>query len=310
MGGSSWNRELNTIEALDLLELPAVYCSADTVRRQYRGLVRQYHPDNRATGNEERFEEIQEAYEYFSKHFAGGNHHSVNFARDNNSSADFAGDHDFSSNAAGRYAGSGAADGWTTAFAEEFRYDAENYAPPSRDLNPTVAEVRRALAKRPIDYEGLLLRAEWLEHNLTDGSCDGTELLETLGEVQRIRDSVDRAEQTLKHIGGRIGAAEAALDECEDILREQKSIPLIGNLRYKASLEKKYRAAMKRAGKRMDRLDRAHRELDQLERFCRETVMDKSFLEKVEKEQSRLGEVDNRFRTISREGRLLPHLPE
>ena len=38
----------------------------DTISRVYRSLAQRYHPDNRETGNEERFREITEAYQVLS----------------------------------------------------------------------------------------------------------------------------------------------------------------------------------------------------------------------------------------------------
>lgn len=203
------------MQALDALELPPVYCTADTVRRQYRQLAKQYHPDNSRTGDADRFEAVQKAWEFLSANFE-----NTGSAESPASDVRAAG---LNRQAAGEENG-----GWTASFAREFRYEAENYAPPSRDLNPEVEEVRKALHKRPIDYEGLLLRAEWLEHNLTDGSMDGTELLEILGKVQDIRGRVKKAEKRVHYISGRIGAAEKQVEACRTLAGERKDRTLFG----------------------------------------------------------------------------------
>ena len=53
---------------LDYYEVLQVSDNAeqDTISRVYRSLAQRYHPDNRETGNEERFREITEAYQVLS----------------------------------------------------------------------------------------------------------------------------------------------------------------------------------------------------------------------------------------------------
>ena len=53
---------------IDYYELLQVSDNAepDTISRVYRSLAQRYHPDNRETGNEERFREITEAYQVLS----------------------------------------------------------------------------------------------------------------------------------------------------------------------------------------------------------------------------------------------------
>lgn len=321
------NEELNIMQALDALELPPAFCTADTVRRQYRQLAKQYHPDNSRTGDADRFEAVQKAWEFLS----------VNF--DNTGSVEPHADHVHMTGRNG---------GWSAPFAREFRYEAENYAPPSRDLNPEVEEVRKALAKRPIDYEGLLLRAEWLEHNLTDGSMDGTELLEILGKVQDIRGRVKKAEKRVRFIAGRIGAAEKQVEACRDLAGELKDRTLFGkedipgkkdvfkkedipgredtfeeknvfdsddgkrflegtesfrarasagladffdSIRGRAALAKEYRELEKKTEQCLAQVERYRKDLFLLERFCRESVNCPALLEEVQHEQTRLEEL-------------------
>jgi hypothetical protein len=57
--------------ACEILELPTAWttCSHDDIKKQYRAMALQYHPDkNVAIGATEKFQEIREAYEYLSKH--------------------------------------------------------------------------------------------------------------------------------------------------------------------------------------------------------------------------------------------------
>jgi hypothetical protein len=56
--------------ACEILELPTTWaaCTYDDIKKQYRAMALQYHPDkNVAVGATEKFQEIREAYEYLSK---------------------------------------------------------------------------------------------------------------------------------------------------------------------------------------------------------------------------------------------------
>jgi hypothetical protein len=57
--------------ACEILELPTAWaaCTYDDIKKQYRAMALQYHPDkNDTVGATEKFQEIREAYEYLSKH--------------------------------------------------------------------------------------------------------------------------------------------------------------------------------------------------------------------------------------------------
>ena len=54
---------------------------ADTISRVYRSLAQRYHPDNRETGNEERFREITEAYQVLSNAEKRAGYDATNQAR-------------------------------------------------------------------------------------------------------------------------------------------------------------------------------------------------------------------------------------
>ena len=53
----------------------------DTISRVYRSLAQRYHPDNRETGNEERFREITEAYQVLSNPEKRAGYDATNQAR-------------------------------------------------------------------------------------------------------------------------------------------------------------------------------------------------------------------------------------
>lgn len=256
-----------------MLELPGAYCSADTVRRQYRLLAKRYHPDNSRTGDEKKFEEVQEAYEWLSAYF-----HEEGEAEE---------------------------DGWTESFAAEFRLDALSYAPPSKDLKGDIEAVQKALARKPVDYEGLLLRTEWLEHNLTDGSCDGAVLLKTLGEVQKMKKRVEKAEKAVEHIGDRINAVQEFVQAGEDLLMERRAVPTVGNVRYKASLTRRFHTAMKRAADCLQEADSYRKELSRIERFCTKSVMSRRLLKMVQEEKHHLDDIEDYYQEIEKDGKIL-----
>jgi len=63
--------KMDFYRACEILELPTAWttCSHDDIKKQYRAMALQYHPDkNVAIGATEKFQEIREAYEYLSKH--------------------------------------------------------------------------------------------------------------------------------------------------------------------------------------------------------------------------------------------------
>lgn len=68
---------------IDYYELLQVSDNAepDTISRVYRSLAQRYHPDNRETGNEERFREITEAYQVLSNPEKRAGYDATNQAR-------------------------------------------------------------------------------------------------------------------------------------------------------------------------------------------------------------------------------------
>ena len=62
--------KMDFYRACEILELPTTWaaCTYDDIKKQYRAMALQYHPDkNVAVGATEKFQEIREAYEYLSK---------------------------------------------------------------------------------------------------------------------------------------------------------------------------------------------------------------------------------------------------
>ena len=53
------------VDYYDILQL-SQNASADTIEHVHRLLAKRYHPDNQATGNTDRFTELQQAYELLS----------------------------------------------------------------------------------------------------------------------------------------------------------------------------------------------------------------------------------------------------
>lgn len=56
---------MNYKKAVEVLELTQGF-SADELQKSYKGLAKKFHPDNSRTGDEVRFMEIKEAYEFLS----------------------------------------------------------------------------------------------------------------------------------------------------------------------------------------------------------------------------------------------------
>ncbi len=67
---------MDLIKARELLELNENFTDEE-LKSNHKKLVKKYHPDNITTGNEKRFLEIEEAYNYLNnKEYLKGNNNS------------------------------------------------------------------------------------------------------------------------------------------------------------------------------------------------------------------------------------------
>jgi len=74
---------MNVLKAREILELPDNYDEI-LLKKQHRSLAMKYHPDKNKTQENQRFSEIQEAYEFLSNNNQSGNEPGIQFQKVDN----------------------------------------------------------------------------------------------------------------------------------------------------------------------------------------------------------------------------------